>query len=244
MDVKNAVNYAGEHVKMFHFDYTALSDTERTVFRRVMPFYTWSRKNVPLQLQMVMDNPGKFARAGKLQRNLESEFNISDEDRGHMPGWAQENIPIPMPFQKNGNQTYLSGLFPQTDLNRVQLGTMIEDVMSQLSPVFKAPIEIGMNQNALTGAPIWQSEYNKTGDILDYLMHQTGAVRNVSQMVSGEESKGAFKAAAPAMFGGSLLKEYDIDKATINDLYEYLRQARQYKNYVEDSTGFPLPSVR
>jgi hypothetical protein len=48
-------------VKKYLFDYADLTPFERDVMKQVIPFYTWMRKNIPLQFQAIMENPGRYA---------------------------------------------------------------------------------------------------------------------------------------------------------------------------------------
>jgi hypothetical protein len=49
-------------VKASQFDYADLSDFEAQVLRRIVPFYVWSRNNIPLQVRAIMLEPGKVDR--------------------------------------------------------------------------------------------------------------------------------------------------------------------------------------
>jgi len=69
MGATDAMAYA----QKFLFDYAnGLSPFERNVMRRLFPFYTFSRFNVPLQLGLMFKRPGMVSLMGKTQ-NLFSE---------------------------------------------------------------------------------------------------------------------------------------------------------------------------
>lgn len=51
---------AASRVKKYLFDYTDLTDAERNI-RRYIPFYTWMRKNIPLQVEAAITTPGRQA---------------------------------------------------------------------------------------------------------------------------------------------------------------------------------------
>ena len=55
-------------VNKFLFDYSDLSDFEHKVMKRAIPFYTFMRKNNPLQLEQIFCNP-------RVYRNLNYGFN-------------------------------------------------------------------------------------------------------------------------------------------------------------------------
>lgn len=55
------VKRAAEHTKKFLFDYTDLTAFEQRKLRQWIPFYTFMRKNVPLQVEQAMMQPGKIS---------------------------------------------------------------------------------------------------------------------------------------------------------------------------------------
>ena len=57
---------AAIHVKKHLFDYDNLSKFEKEFMRRGIPFYTWTRKNLALQLQTLSTKPiAEFRWLGK-----------------------------------------------------------------------------------------------------------------------------------------------------------------------------------
>ena len=61
------------------FDYSDLSEVERIIFRRIMPFWTWSKNNVPTQFRSLINDPTR------IQRNLagwEAVSNIFADENG------------------------------------------------------------------------------------------------------------------------------------------------------------------
>ena len=59
---------ASKAVRKYLFDYTELAPFEQNVMKRILPFYTWSRKNIPLQISSLLKSPQKYARYGKAVR--------------------------------------------------------------------------------------------------------------------------------------------------------------------------------
>lgn len=48
---------AAEHVQKFLFNYNDLTQTQKSWMRLIFPFFTWTQKNVALQLQMMKEKP-------------------------------------------------------------------------------------------------------------------------------------------------------------------------------------------
>ena len=76
---------AAASVKKFLFDYGDLTQLERKGMKRIMAFYTFTRKNTPLQLEQLLTNPAKIHRAGMVQQALLGESNPEN-----VPEWMGE----------------------------------------------------------------------------------------------------------------------------------------------------------
>ena len=64
---------AAMSAKKYLFDYTDLTDFEKNVMKTVVPFYAWQRKNLVLQVQSILENPGRYsALTGKPINAIES----------------------------------------------------------------------------------------------------------------------------------------------------------------------------
>ena len=83
---------AARDVRKFLFDYSDLSSAEREVFKRVMPFYTWTRKNLPLQVSMLIQDPTKFNVIEKAKRAVESMTDGEPLDEKYLPGWLKDGM--------------------------------------------------------------------------------------------------------------------------------------------------------
>jgi hypothetical protein len=136
-----------ENVNKFLFDYGDLTQTEKVWMKRVIPFYTYMRKNVPLQLEMMIDNPFVLRMADKVMENIEavSEDRVEDEDRNE---WRRDFIQ--MPFQIDGQNVGINPQLPFQQLDRIAP----RKIVGQMSPAIKAPLEAITGEYAYTGFPI------------------------------------------------------------------------------------------
>jgi hypothetical protein len=73
------------------FDYTDLSKFERERLKLIMPFYTWSRNNIPLQFRAMLSEPGKVARAIRINDSLKDAFGEPGEEEP-LPVWIRQNM--------------------------------------------------------------------------------------------------------------------------------------------------------
>jgi hypothetical protein len=128
------VDLALTDVYKYHFDYDDLSSFERGVMRRLIPFYTWTRKNFPLQLEMMVTNPKVYNRVYSLKREIERET----EKEELLPSWIAERFHIEMPFSFGGDPLYLVPDLPFTELDRA---TNPRLWMASTTPIVKIPME-------------------------------------------------------------------------------------------------------
>lgn len=141
-----APKQAAESVRKYLFDYSDLTWTEQNLFKRVMPFYTWTRKNVPLQIQAFFENPGKFSNAFTLQRNVESQ--VEQPNERYLSEYIKNNTPIRISTNEDGTTSYL--LLGQWLPAASALQMLTQDpreLLNMLSPVYKVPKDMLNNQS-------------------------------------------------------------------------------------------------
>jgi hypothetical protein len=137
-----APEIAAENVNKLHFDYDALTDFEKNYMRRLVPFYTFSRKNLPLQVETLLTQPGITA-------NTYKPFN-QEGDKGYIPQYLNSGAVIPLGPEKDGKRQYISklGLPAEEAFEKLHfrnglpdIGATALDFMSTLNPIIKAPLE-------------------------------------------------------------------------------------------------------
>lgn len=121
---------AAKAVKKFHFNYSELTDFERGVARRFIPFYSWMRNNVPLQLEMLVKAPQKFRNIAKLKDavsgGVTSEFQ---------PDWWKDQDVWETRFEDSqGQRQAVSVGLPYADLN--QLGRSSVGMMGPFATLY------------------------------------------------------------------------------------------------------------
>jgi hypothetical protein len=111
--------------KQFLFDYTNLSEFEKNVLRRLIPFYTFMRKNLELQVTQLAKQPGKLATQAKLFTNISkglSGSSLSEDELKKLPNFLQQGLGIVV--KRQGNKISIINSF----------GTPIESIFSSLQP--------------------------------------------------------------------------------------------------------------
>ncbi len=137
------------------FDYSELSQFEQEWMRRFVPFYTWTRKNVPYQLKQLGAHPYKYNRIMAVKRNLE----LGTKEEGVVPDYYMEPFGIRMPFSRKGATVYSVPDIPFQDLLRFDptgsegVGGVLSNLTWQLTPLLKTPIEVATKTNLASGIP-------------------------------------------------------------------------------------------
>ena len=83
---------AAERANQFFFDYQSLTATERNILRQLLPFYTFSKKNLVLQAQMALKRPGQLAFQAHLVNAVQmalGEEPLSQEEMTNLPPYVQ-----------------------------------------------------------------------------------------------------------------------------------------------------------
>lgn len=133
-----SIEKAAATVDKFLFDYqSSLTPFEQNVMKRIFPFYTWARNNIPLQAKSVLTQTGKPAAVVKL---------IKAANGGEMP----EDLSIPTPFKNaEGKKIKYTPALPIRDLANLFSETNTRDMTS---PFIKMAIS-GLNYAAGGEAP-------------------------------------------------------------------------------------------
>jgi len=240
---REAINFAGDMVRRFHFDYSELTNVEKRLLRRIMPFYTWLRKNLPLQLEMFFNDPKKYVDLLRFKENIEESYDI---DTSNMPEWFEEEMPIPMPFMDmddDGRTPYANLSLPP-----VELGVLSnpKDLLMGLSPFVKVPFELASNRQLITGAPIYRYPQERNTQMLKHILNQFGVLRDVSRTFNPvDDSDRAVGSASqlPLGWGSSVAKDYNPEGAYEDALYDYLRQLGNQVQYLREK-GYKVPTIR
>ena len=142
---------AAESVMKYLFDYGDLTRFESQALRRVAPFYTWTRKNIPLQLEMLLTKPGKYATVAKTAGAIEDSAGGRAQDE---PEWVRESGAITTPITDDTGRLLLLPRMPYEDLNKITPGKTLESVTSMTNPLIKVLWELAANKQIFSGQPI------------------------------------------------------------------------------------------
>ncbi len=174
-----------------HFDYSDLSDWEQKWGKRVFPFYTWSRNNLPLQVEFLARNPGKYNRLFDLKRNL--EYGEEKEKEGLVPDWFLQPFGVQLPFKIGGDKVMSVPDWPFQDLFRLDPTVegwkgMLSNLASGASPLMKAPIEYWAGKQIFGNIPFTGRFQNvpSAWEKIPFLMTSLGLVGLAKKNSKGE----------------------------------------------------------
>lgn len=179
---------AAKSTERFLFDYSDLTAFEQNVMKRVMPYYTWLRKNAPLQVEMILEHPEKYRHIAKVKLGIEGMVNEDEQINKYFVNefakdWVQTPFHVtnehgqPEPVLWNPN-------LPFMDIGRIpdvfNLGESAKELFTQTNPIFKTPIEQIINRNVFFDSPIVQEGESAIGSRLEHLLSQL-SLYNVGQ---------------------------------------------------------------
>jgi hypothetical protein len=137
--------------KAIHFDYGDLSAFERNVLKRVIPFYTWMRRNTAYQMSNFIHNPGSFNNSMRIHRSLQDVLADEDSDQSGVPDWAQDAFGYVSRFTGAGGgmKTVIRMETPKLDFFKmlngdgwIPGGSVMETAVGGASPIIKTGVAL------------------------------------------------------------------------------------------------------
>jgi len=156
----------GARVKKFELDYAnGLTNFERTWMKRVIPFYTFQRLNLGLQVDNLLKRPGMTLAQVK-------PFRGREDENAQMTSWDAGALKIRL--NRDGkNVQMITGIdLPIRNLDLLFRGTLRETFangIGMLTPFLKVPIEVGANKSFFTGNEFDRKNAHTAGVIVEQM---------------------------------------------------------------------------
>jgi len=255
MEKGDTPEQAAALVKKYLFDYFDLTPFEKSTMKRVIPFYTWMRKNIPLQVESLVTKPGKLATANKVMTNIgtpaqEGEAPDFITDAGGIKVGGEDGVYI-LP-----NLSYADLAKLPTDM------TQVRELAATVNPLLRAPVEMLTNTSLFSGQPIERySGERKTmpfGQLLEgeglnlmekaptlpartlgYLLDQIPPLRTASTIANPTHPRR--EARMLSVLGGPQI--YPVGWATEAATYEKRDELRDLVRSLQDR-GIEIPTTR
>jgi hypothetical protein len=146
---------AVSRIRRIHFDYSEVNELDRGV-RRLVPFWTFMSRNLPLQVQQMWTSPRAYLQYNSFMRNM----NVDPEGNMPMPDWLAGTGAVFL----NGSGLALA---PDVGASQVQnyLGQIADPkrLMQNLTPPLKSIIELATNTDIYYNQPYKKNDLIKPG---------------------------------------------------------------------------------
>jgi len=156
---KNYVDSAGV-AKKFLGDYRSdvMTATERALWGRLVPFYRWTRFNIPLQAESLLDR-GRRTKILGIMRGIEglTEDDLDFRDLPpHTPDWLRAAAGIPIKRDgENLDYLLLENWLPSADLGKLtSLHSAMKFGVQETTPVLRVPLELIFGRKLYSGREI------------------------------------------------------------------------------------------
>lgn len=227
---------AADSVRRALFDYSDLTAFEKTTMKRILPYYTWLRKNAALQLEMMLENPKKYMNVSKVINGVEGMVDEDDEiNKAFVNEFAKDWVQTPFTVKNpEGREEVVlwNPNLPFMDLGRIpdptNISGSLKELFSQSNPLFKVPIEQAKNYNYFFEAPIVKegdSQTNRLEHVLNnFALYGVG---------SGAVQKQGLDKALHGLNATTGLKflSYDYDAYKMMKLNELAKEQGTKVNY-------------
>jgi hypothetical protein len=152
--LKLGLQAPGEFVRYSLFDPNELSKFEKQYVKRLIPFYTFTKKNMIFQAKTIFDNPNTFYRLRKWEDKKWDIFDLEDED---VEEYKRESGWIPIFRFKDGKYISIKANMPSSELDEF-LKDPLNKTLGSFAPAIRAPFEIASNYQLFTGRPVQEFE--------------------------------------------------------------------------------------
>lgn len=220
------------------FDYSKITKFESRIMRRLIPFYTFARKNAGLQARTAVKNPERILNQIKFTKNLSEVFGggkPTEEDLKGLPDWALNGLG----FKVEGNRFLTEfGLPVEEFVERVN--DPFKTTTSSLNPIIKFPIEgelgydffreqklIDINKVAPATGELLLNE--KTPQVFkDFMEIRKVETDYGTKYYGSPKSLHALRNLPTSRLQNTLEKLFEEDKASVDKWLAFLTGARIY----------------
>lgn len=166
---------AAARTAKYLIDYQDLSTLDRNV-KSIIPFWMWTSRSFPLIVESSWANPRAYAWWNSVTRNMSDQEGMEDQKR---PYYLRSSFKLPFGRNIYGNPDF--GYQKQEEA----FGSLIDPrtILAGVSPVFRAPLEVALNEQFRTGQQIYSPTYDQGGtrEQIEYLLKNISGVGSAAQ---------------------------------------------------------------
>ena len=179
---KNGFKDFGEAVAFSLFDPDDLSLVEKSKIKKVVPFYTFAKKNLMYQIQNLPKNGSKYY---EFKKAIDSLWDMTGLEEEEISPYRNNSFQIPIPFaNQDGTFNVLDANLPINDLLDF-VENPANKVASSLSPLIRAPFELANNLNTYTSMPIEEFSGEKSDLLSRTPLVDTPVNRGITEWILG-----------------------------------------------------------
>lgn len=244
---KLGVENAGEAVRKVLFDPKDLTDFERNKMKKIIPFYTFTKKNLAFQISNLSKNGSQYS---KLIRGYDRLLDSATGDNSeNVSDWLKNNLYIPIPgVGKDGSYKVIRGSLPFGNLIDT-LENPIGNLVNLSTPLVRMPYELATNTNSFTGGQIEKFPGQLSKNLPGMTRQQEYLLSNLTGLdVPAKTISRAYEGIQQTMQGdanpfkfleNSLTMEGNIETDRINKMYDELeRLENMMKQYEQQGYRF------
>lgn len=163
-----SLDEAIKKVKLAQVDYTMLSDFEKNVMRRIIPFYTFTRRQIPFVIEQLANPSSAMSQAVKGISRVHGQMA---DPENPIPDWISSDFAIPLPGGAEGQQRYLTraggmlggmeDVFSLLKPGRTAMGATrrtLSGIGSRMHPGLQAPVELATGQSLFLQRPLSETK--------------------------------------------------------------------------------------
>lgn len=226
------VKSAGDAVRKILFDPSDLTKFEKDVMKRIVPFYTFTKKNLAFHISNLGENGRKYHRFMKGYKGIVD--GVTEGNYDSVADYLKNNLYVPLPaIGKDGQYTMIRASIPFGQLTDFAANPL-QNAVSMLAPGVRAPIEYVGNMQAFNGLPIEKFEGEKSKNIpfmtkkQEYALSQlTGLdvpLKQATRLTQGLMEEGTLLDKVGAGIGNMTTTKGDVSTDKLYKMYEELDQ--------------------
>lgn len=242
------------NVKQTMLDYNAMSWMDRNVMRRAVPFWSFTRLNIPRIFKAIAERPG-----GPMAITIKAMADSAKLGEGYKPSFMQEDWAIPLPWGSDAAKPFFkTTALPQNDINKfvftggaLNLQRTSEKFLSTTGPAITAPLEQLSGRQLATGRELKHLEsttdrmFGTEIPSLDRAIHYSPFSRMVGEYQGLTDDRKTTGESLFNLFAGlGKVSTYDTEKWKGIDLANSLRERLGEDPRVMSSEYFAIPEKR
>lgn len=169
---------AARRVRMTQFDYKDLTKAEKAIFKRAIPFWTFSKNQAKFTFDELSQRPG-----GMMAQFGIRAPNSGREDGQPLPEYLSQTAAIGLGKLPDGSDRYLTGFglahedplsFLSVRGGMPDMGDTVSELLSRTSPLIKYPIEAATGESFFQRGPLGGRELQDMDPTMGRLLTNVG----------------------------------------------------------------------